>query len=263
MIVDGLERPRVDELGVSLPPGSSLGPSPSPSVGPALGPSLGLSPGSAPPLQRLASDRIGIARARVAPTQRRIRRRRRFVGAAKLLLPFCGLALLASIAVWPELERVRDSAAVALRRGLAVDPESGQMQSPRYRGVDERGRPYTVSAKMAREVSPGRIALTLPKGDLVPENAAWLMVEAERGVFLQHTSQLDLSGEVVLYRNDGTTLRTDAAAVELKSGAGASSEKTHAEGPFGVLDAQGFTLVDKGASIQFTGPAHLVLNSQK
>lgn len=261
--MDGLERPRVDELGVSLPPGSSLGPSPSPSVGPALGPSLGLSPGSAPPLQRLASDRIGIARARVAPTQRRIRRRRRFVGAAKLLLPFCGLALLASIAVWPELERVRDSAAVALRRGLAVDPESGQMQSPRYRGVDERGRPYTVSAKMAREVSPGRIALTLPKGDLVPENAAWLMVEAERGVFLQHTSQLDLSGEVVLYRNDGTTLRTDAAAVELKSGAGASSEKTHAEGPFGVLDAQGFTLVDKGASIQFTGPAHLVLNSQK
>ncbi len=27
------------------------------------------------------------------------------------------------------------------------------------------------------------------------------------------------------------------------------------EGPFGTLDAQGFTITDKGAAIQFTGPA--------
>lgn len=236
MIVDGLERPRVDK----------------PARSPALAPRL-----------RPSGDRIATARPRLAPTPRRIRRHRRAVGMAKLLLPLCGLVLLASIAVWPELARVRDTAAVALRRGLAIDPESGQMQQPRYRGVDERGRPYTVSAAMAREVSAGRIALTAPKGDLAPENAAWMMVEAARGVFLQHTSQLDLEGEVVLYRDDGTMLRTDAAAVELKSGAGASDHKTHAEGPFGVLDAQGFTLVDKGASIQFTGPAHLVLNQSK
>ena len=39
-----------------------------------------------------------------------------------------------------------------------------------------------------------------------------------------------------------------------------SSDRTHAEGPFGTLDAQGFVLVDKGAVIQFQGPAHMVLN---
>jgi len=33
--------------------------------------------------------------------------------------------------------------------------------------------------------------------------------------------------------------------------------------PFGVLDAQGFTLTDKGAAIQFHGPARLVLNERK
>jgi hypothetical protein len=38
---------------------------------------------------------------------------------------------------------------------------------------------------------------------------------------------------------------------------------THAEGPFGVLDAQGFTLVDKGAAIQFHGPAKLTLNGRE
>lgn len=212
------------------------------------------------PPQRPAADRIAAPRRRPPPTPRRIRRHRRFVGAAKWLLPVCGLALLASIAVWPELERVRNSATLSIRRSLAIDPESGEMQQPRYRGVDERGRPYTVSAATARETSPGRIVLTAPKGDAVPENGAWVMVEAEHGVLMQRTSQLDLSGEVVLYRDDGTTLRTDAAAMEMKTGAGSSSDKTHAEGPFGVLDAQGFTLTDKGASIQFDGPAHLVLN---
>ena len=86
------------------------------------------------------------------------------------------------------------------------------------------------------------------------------MLQSKHGVFLQHTNQLDLSHDVTLYRDDGTTMTTASASVDLKNGAAASAEPTHAEGPFGTLDAQGFTVTDKGAAIQFTGPAHLVLN---
>ena len=32
------------------------------------------------------------------------------------------------------------------------------------------------------------------------------------------------------------------------------------EGPFGTLDSEGFTLVDKGTAVQFAGPARLVMN---
>ena len=54
-------------------------------------------------------------------------------------------------------------------------------------------------------------------------------------------------------------LRTeDGSTPGLRAAAG--SEPTHAEGPFGTLDAQGFTITDKGAAVQFIGPAHLVLN---
>ena len=77
---------------------------------------------------------------------------------------------------------------------------------------------------------------------------------------MQHSGLLDLSGDVTVYRDNGVTLRTDSAAMDLKSGAGAGDKPTHAEGPFGTLDAQGFALVDKGAVIQFQGASRLLLN---
>ncbi len=87
------------------------------------------------------------------------------------------------------------------------------------------------------------------------------MLQAKQGVFIQHTNQLDLSHDVTLYRDDGTTLVTASASIDMKNGAAAGADPVHAEGPFGTLEAQGgFTLLDKGATIQFAGPAHLVLN---
>jgi lipopolysaccharide export system protein LptC len=130
----------------------------------------------------------------------------------------------------------------------------------RYRGVDDQGRPYTLTAATAQQDGPDRVNLTTPKGDITLSNGTWLMVQSKDGVFLQHSGQLDLSHEVTLYRDDGTTLVTASASIDLKNGAAASSDPTHAEGPFGTLDAQGFTVTDKGAAVQFAGPAHLVLN---
>jgi lipopolysaccharide export system protein LptC len=86
------------------------------------------------------------------------------------------------------------------------------------------------------------------------------MVKAKQGVYMQHSDLLDLSHDVTLYRDDGTTMLTASASMDLKQGAGSGAEPVHAEGPFGTLEAQGFTLTDKGALIDFTGPAKLVLN---
>lgn len=210
---------------------------------------------------RLAA--AGAARIRRAPTASRIARRRILVNLTKWLLPVAALLLLASIALWPEIARVRDQGRIAFRRAFSVEPDSGRMKQARYRGVDERGRPFAVTADTAMQAGPVRIDLTEPKGDLVTENGSWVMVEAHEGVYIQRAGQLDLSRDVVLYRDDGTVMRTQSAAVDVRQGAATSDEMTHAEGPFGVLDAQGFTLMDKGASIQFHGPAKLVLNGHE
>jgi lipopolysaccharide export system protein LptC len=167
----------------------------------------------------------------------------------------------AAIAAWPEISRITDHSRVAFRRALQLEVDSGLMRSPRYHGVDQRGRPYTITATTANQTSPERVALVDPKADLTTEAGSWVMVQAQEGVFIQHQSLLDLSKEVTLYREDGTMLSTDTAAMDLKAGAGTSSDKTHAEGPFGTLDAQGFTMTEKGSVIQFQGASHAILNA--
>ncbi len=193
------------------------------------------------------------------PTARVLARRRLMIRAVKLVLPAIALALLSSLALWPELQRELGHA-----RGVAQalgKVQGAMVIGARYRSIDERGRPYTLTAATARKVGENRVNLTDPKGDITLQNGTWLMVQARAGVYRQRDDALDLSRDVTLYRDDGTTMTTASAALDLKNGAAAGSEPVHAEGPFGRLDAAGgFTATDKGEQTLFAGPAHLLLN---
>jgi lipopolysaccharide export system protein LptC len=209
---------------------------------------------------RLLSTRL--PRGRLLPTARGIARRRRFVVLAKFSLPISALALLSTIALWPELERASDQGRIAFRR-LTGELSGARLTNARYRGIDERGRPYTVTAEIADQIDADRVNLTVPKADVTMTDGTWLFAHSRQGVYLQHAGQLDLWDQVELYRDDGTVLRTPSASIDTKAGAAGGHEPVSAEGPFGTLDAAGFTLTDRGDVIQFHGPARLHLNGQQ
>jgi lipopolysaccharide export system protein LptC len=186
-------------------------------------------------------------------------RRRHMILLAKWLLPAAALVLLCTLAMWPEVERIETGVRTAAAH-LGADVTAARVTEAQYHSVDDRGRPYTLTASIAQQDGPERINLTTPKGDITLENGTWMMVKSKQGVFIQHSNLLDLSHDVTLYRDDGTTLLTASASLDLTRGAAAGAEPVHAEGPFGTLDAQGFTATDKGTSIEFAGPAKLVLN---
>ena len=212
--------------------------------------------GNADRSQRL----LGAARLHRAPTPGGQARRRALIIIAKFSLPLFALALLTSMAIWPELDRTVSETRMRIRE-LAGEVSGATLIDATYHGIDDKGRPFTVTATKAVQVNPDRINLTRPKGDVTLENGTWLMLQSKDGVYRQNERSLDLSKDVFLYRDDGTTLRTQSASIDLKAGAAAGAEPVHAEGPFGVLDAKGgFTLTDKGTEVQFAGPAHLVLN---
>jgi lipopolysaccharide export system protein LptC len=212
------------------------------------------------PGQRAGHRLVGAAASRVRqpPDPNLLARRHLLITLTKWSLPVAALLLLATIALWPEIGHMRDTVRVAIERTAVAG--GATLTDAHYHGVDDHGRPYTVTAVTATQDGPDRINLTMPKGDITLSDGTWLMVHSKLGVYLQHSNQLDLSRDVTLYRDDGTTMTTASASMDMKLGAAASDQPTHAEGPFGTLDAQGFTVVDKGAAIQFIGPAHLVLN---
>jgi len=223
---------------------------------------MGLTPLPAQQSRRPRERLVGTARARRPPTRGGIMRRRVLITVTKFLLPTVALALLATIALWPEFDRATNEARIAMRNASGTI-SGAEVLDARYHGVDEQNRPYTLTAESARQQSPDTIRLNAPKGDITLQNGSWIMIKGALGTFVQHTNQLDLWKDVTIYRDDGTTLYTQSMSMDLKNGAAAGSQPVHAEGPFGTLDAQGFALGDKGSVIQFTGPARLFLNGNQ
>ncbi len=215
------------------------------------------------PLPRAGMDRLGTAASRVRqpPSKRSLASRRRVVLWTKWVLPVIAVLLMTSVAMWPEISRQFDKTRFGFHRGgLSGEWQAGRLLNVRYHGLDSRNRPYTITADQAVQAGAERTNLVEPKGDAFSENGSWTYGQSQRGVYLQHAGQLDLSGDVTIFRDNGVSMRTQSAAMDLKTGAAAGNEPTHAEGPFGTLDSQGFALVDKGAVIQFDGKARLLLN---
>src|ERR1019366_8135671 len=101
----------------------------------------------APTLPRRPGARLidaAAVRMRFVPTARHLARRRLLINLTKSLLPALALALLASIALWPEFDRVKDQTHLSFRR-ISNEVDGARLIDARYRGVDEQGRPYTLT----------------------------------------------------------------------------------------------------------------------
>jgi lipopolysaccharide export system protein LptC len=180
------------------------------------------------------------------------------VAVTKRLLPLVALVLLTMVVLWPEYQKEQYVHVFA----HGIEPVSGQLTDVRYSGVDVQDRPYTVTAATARQANADRIDLVEPKADTITESGTWVMVQSRQGSYGQRSGQLDLFGNVMLYREDGLTLVTEAATMDFKAGVASGTQQVHVEGPFGTLDAQGFSVDNTGRVVQFAGPGRLVLNGE-
>ena len=202
------------------------------------------------------------SRARRAPSAGGIARRNRLVMLVKWLLPMLALALLGLLLFWPEIEG-RDGR-LSFRRGPALVPEALQVVAPRYQGIDELNRPYTITASTARQVGQAEVLLLdAPRADILLNDGAWIFVEAREGRFDKPSQHLDLTQEVRIFHDGGTLFVTESAAVQLDAGTARGDRPTQAQGPFGTIESEGFEMSDRGAVMVFTGRARAVLEGRQ
>lgn len=189
-------------------------------------------------------------------------KRSRGVSFLKAVLPAAAVLLLIALAVAPGLRSgpAADRVTYKVQNGSGAASAS-RMDDAQYRGVDQHGQPFTLTADSANQQSGDNVALANPQGDITLASGAWLMLKSDAGLFDQKLQTLGLSGTVTLYRNDGTMVTAPAASIDLKQGSAASSAPVQAAGPFGTLNAAGgFLLTDRGADVLFNGPVTMVLN---
>ncbi len=203
------------------------------------------------------------SRVRVAPSARSMARRHSFVQAVKYLLPGAALLLIALILFWQDIEG--KDGRLSFRRSAGVAPAALQVTSPLYQGRDDLNRPYTVTATLAQQadgrLDPGQevINLTAPRADITLNDGGWILLESRDGVYDRGRNMLDLAGDVTVYHDNGTLFRSETAHVDLTAGTAQGDRPTAAQGPFGIINSEGFEIQERGAVVVFTGRAHAVL----
>jgi len=182
------------------------------------------------------------------------------VAMGKRLFPIAAVALLATIALWPEFESAADRGRVAFRRVAEMRPDALHIRNPRYQGVDEQSRPYTVTADSAVQAGNEEVVqLQAPRADLALTDGGWVYLEAREGRYDKPGSHLDLAGQVTVHHDDGTQFVTERAALDVAGGNAEGDDPVAVQGPFGTLTAEGFRLVDRGQVVIFKGNARAVL----
>jgi lipopolysaccharide export system protein LptC len=213
--------------------------------------------------ERAAAAIAGAPGARKFPEARKASvRYSLFVNLMRFVLPAVALALIAVVAIWPQIH----SGNVRFRLNFAkVSPESAaslSMAKPRFTGLDTSERPYTITAESAVQVADGSslIDLDTPQADVTLKDGSWVSLNATEGTYDQGTADLDLRGEVGLFHDKGYEFRTDRAFMNLKGGTAHGEERVEGQGPFGHLTSEGFRISQHGKYIVFTGRAKLIIN---
>ncbi|WP_282605904.1 LPS export ABC transporter periplasmic protein LptC [Pelagibius sp. Alg239-R121] len=183
----------------------------------------------------------------------------RFVSVLKVLLPATAVGLIILVIAWQKIGPTEGIIPTTVPEWQGAGEVS--VLNPRWNGVDEENRPFTVTADLvSQSTGDGNLyELELPKADITLEDDTWLALTAKSGRFFYEEQQLELIGDVDLFHDQGFEIRTEAATIDLKTKDAQGDSPVEGHGPAGRLNAEGFRITQEGARITFTGKSRLIV----
>ncbi len=184
----------------------------------------------------------------------RWRARSRLIRRLRLILPAAMAAILALLAGWVVVGGLLARIGETRPTGQALI----HMTNARFFGRDSGGRPYVLAAaEAARDDKDLKLVtltspiLTLDVGGVRPSR-----ISADRGVYREDDRIVRLDGHVALRTADGDLFRTDRAIADTVRGVVTGPSAVHGAGPTGEINAEGFSVLDRGARVVFRGEVH-------
>ena len=208
------------------------------------------------------NDRSAVAvNPRALQSRPRPRRYSRFVSIMKFALPVVALALAGLVILWPQLRGIEEGLPLGFGRLKLSDTGDPNMVNARFVGADSKNQPFSVTADLAKNVLSGssKVELEMPKADLLVEDGTWLVLTANSGTYDKASKTLDLQGAVNLFHDSGYEFKTKAAKINLNQGVAVGDRPVVGQGPFGMLQAEGFRIKDRGKTMLFTGKSKLTI----
>jgi len=184
-----------------------------------------------------------------------------FVALMKVVLPVVAIMLVGLIVFWNQIVPNPRLLAPDFSSLSADFAENLAMVNPRFDGIDNRGRPYHLTAAAAQQIdtNANEITLVKPSGDVTLENGAWLTLAADQGRYLRKEELLYLAGNVSFFHDQGFEMLSPEALVDFRNSTATGDQGVTGQGPSGMLDAEGFRFLNEGMSILFTGQSHLTI----
>jgi lipopolysaccharide export system protein LptC len=186
-----------------------------------------------------------------------------FVGFMKLALPAIGIGLLLLVVVWPQLQK-EGRVAIESLEVTEQDLTDRKMLNPRYESYDADDRPFTITADLAEQDAKVKelINLTTPLARVQMDSGQWVRVTSPNGTYNENNEIIQLEGGVDLLHDDGITVKTERATVNVKEGVADSDTATSGASDKGTLEGEGFRILQEGRVIILKGKSKVVLYEQ-
>ena len=185
-----------------------------------------------------------------------------FVGLMRYLLPAMAAALLGLVVAWPLLSDGQEGIHVPLIEDPEVDGRL-TMVNASYQGTDAKNRPFAVRGAEAfqPESDSPIVHLSGIEADIFGDQArnSMMALTANEGLYQRDVEQLDLSGDVTVRYDAGHEFRTSKARIDLPAGVARGDEPVRGEGPYGLVDAGNFALLERGEIMTFGGRVRMTL----
>tara|TARA_R110002072_G_scaffold10287_6_gene48009 strand:- start:394 stop:1077 length:684 start_codon:yes stop_codon:yes gene_type:complete len=187
----------------------------------------------------------------------------RFVRIMRFALPLAAIVLVVVLVLGQKTqESIIEPIDEATTPELSKESiERNELLNPKFESMDKKNQPYKITADRAIQGKKNKdlIMLDRPIGTMTLDDGMSITVHSDTGAYRQDTERFFLQGGVFLEQNQGYTMQTDEAHIDLRQNYVWSEKQVTGQGPDITIDASGVRANGQTGEIVFTGPAKLVL----
>ena len=172
----------------------------------------------------------------------------------KRLLPFVAGLLVVVMVLWPVLNNKERKFTLSVE-SLEKRDRSLRVVNPHYSGLDDKGRPFKISAQTAVQTYDGGMQVTLDglAAALTVKEDLQINVTVKAGQYDAGASLLYLDDEIELISSNGYELQAGGGLVDLSQATAEGDKGVTGKAPFGVFAAQRFWADVTAEELKFEG----------